>query len=48
MSVKELALDQKLTYGEIEKQLSKEGASLLVESLKKIENGTAKFLKKIS
>jgi len=42
--VKELDLDQNITYGEVEKKLSIAGASLLIESLKKIENGKAKFI----
>ena len=47
LSVKELDLDQNITYGEVEKKLSVVGASLLIESLKKIENGKAKFIDQI-
>jgi len=42
--VKEIDLDQNITYGEVEKKLSIAGASLLIESLKKIEDGEAKFI----
>ncbi len=41
---KELELDQNKTYGEIEKLLSKEGANLLIESLKIIKAGNSKFI----
>ena len=44
LSVKELDLDQNITYGEVEKKISIAGASLLIESLKKIEDGEAKFI----
>jgi len=44
LSVKELDLDQNITYGEVEKKLSIVGARLLIESLKQIENGKAKFI----
>ena len=44
LSVKELDLDQNITSGEVEKKLSIAGASLLIESLKKIENSKAKFI----
>ena len=44
LSAQELHLDQNVTYGEIEKKLSVLGADLLIESLKKIENGKAKFI----
>jgi len=44
LSVKEIDLDQNITYGEVEKKLSIAGASLLIESLKKIEDGEAKFI----
>ena len=47
LSVKELDLDQNATYGEIEKKLSVIGASLLIESLKKIENSKAKFIDQV-
>ena len=41
---KELELDQNKTYGEIEEQLSIEGANLLIESLKIIKAGNSKFI----
>ena len=41
---KELKLDQNKTYGEIEEQLSIEGANLLIESLKIIKAGNSKFI----
>ena len=47
LSAKELDLDQTTTYGEIEKKLSELGASVLIESLKKIENGKAKFIDQV-
>ena len=47
LTKKELDLDQKATYEEIEKELSKMGANLLIESLKSIENGNAKFSEQI-
>ena len=47
LSAKELDLDQTTTYGEIEKKLSELGASVLIESLKKIENGKAKFVDQV-
>ena len=47
LSAKELDLDQTTTYGEIEKKLSELGASALIESLKKIENGKAKFVDQV-
>ena len=47
LSAKELDFDQTTTYGEIEKKLSELGASLLIESLKKIENGKAKFVDQV-
>ena len=47
LSVKELDLDQNVTYGEIEKKLSVIGADLLIEGLKKIENGKAKFIDQV-
>ena len=43
LNTKELILDENSTYGETEKKLSKLGAALLIESLKKIESGKAKF-----
>jgi len=47
LSVKELDLDQNVTYGEIEKKLSVIGAGLLIESLKKIENEKVKFIDQV-
>ena len=41
---KELTLNSNVTYGEIEKELSKVGANLLIESLKIIESGNPKFI----
>tara|TARA_B100000586_G_scaffold266094_1_gene238709 strand:+ start:584 stop:1504 length:921 start_codon:yes stop_codon:yes gene_type:complete len=41
---KEIELDQNKTYGEIEEQLSIEGANLLIESLKIIKAGNSKFI----
>ena len=43
LSTKEIDLDQNATYGEIEKKLSKMGADLLIESLRKIEDKNTKF-----
>ena len=40
---KEIDLDWNATYGEIEKKLSKMGADLLIESLRKIEDENIKF-----
>ena len=47
LSAKELDLDQAATYGEIEKKLSDLVASTLIESLKTIENGKAKFVDQV-
>ena len=47
LSVKELDLDQNVTYGETEKKLSIIGADLLVESLKNIVSGKSKFIDQI-
>ena len=47
LAVKELNLDQNSTYGETEKKLSIMGANLLVEELKKIEEGISKFTDQI-
>ena len=47
LATKELELDQSSTYGEIEKKLSNIGADLLIESLKNIEDGEAKFTDQI-
>ncbi len=47
LTSKELALDQNAIYGEIQKKLSLIGSDLLIESLKNIENGKAKFINQI-
>jgi len=47
LASKELALDQNATYGEIQKKLSLMGSDLLIESLKNIENGKAKFIDQV-
>tara|TARA_B100000029_G_scaffold223557_1_gene221521 strand:+ start:2569 stop:3489 length:921 start_codon:yes stop_codon:yes gene_type:complete len=44
---KELSLDPNMTYGEIEEKLSIIGANLLIEGLKKIERGEAKFVDQV-
>ena len=41
---KEFELDKNATYGEIKKKLSLEGANLLIQNLKNIENGNSKFI----
>ncbi len=41
---KKFDLDKNATHGEIEKKLSSEGANLLIQSLKSIENGNSKFI----
>ena len=41
---KEFELDKNENHGEIEKKLSFEGANLLIQSLKSIENGNSKFV----
>jgi len=48
LSIKELDLDQKATYGEIEKKLSEMGADLLIESLGNIKNDNARFKEQIN
>ena len=47
LASKELTLDQNATYGEIQKKLSLIGSDLLIESLKNIENGKAKFINQV-
>jgi len=47
LTFKELDLDQNATYGEVEKKLSEMGASLLIESLKNIENSNLRFTEQI-
>jgi methionyl-tRNA formyltransferase len=44
LASKEIELNQNATHGEIEKKLSIMGADLLVENLKKIEEGNLKFI----
>ena len=44
LASKELVFGQSATYGEIQKKLSLMGSNLLIESLKNIENGKAKFI----
>ena len=44
---KEMELSQSSTHGEIEEQLSKVGADLLIKSLENIENGRAVFTEQI-
>ena len=43
LTTKEFELDQNATHGDIEKKISIEGANLLVQNLKSIEAGEAKF-----
>jgi len=47
LASKELALDQRAIYGEIQTKLSLIGSDLLIESLKNIENGKAKFIDQV-
>ena len=44
LASKEIELNQNATHGEIEKKLSIMGADLLVENLKKLEEGNLKFI----
>jgi len=44
LASREFTLDKNLTYGEIEKKLSLDGANLLIKSMKTIEIGNAKFI----
>ena len=44
LATKEFELDQNATHGDIEKKISIEGANLLVQNLKSIEAGEAKFI----
>ena len=44
LTSKEIKLDSNAIYGEIEKKLSEIGATLLIETLKKLENGKAEFI----
>ena len=47
LASKELILDQHAIYGEIQKKLSLMGSDLLIESLKNIEKGKAKFIDQV-
>jgi len=47
LASKELVFGQNATYGEIQKKLSLMGSNLLIESLKNIENGKAKFIDQV-
>ena len=47
LASKELVLDQHAIYGEIQKKLSLMGSDLLIESLKNIEKGKAKFIDQV-
>ena len=48
LGTEEIELNKNATYGEIEKELSIIGANLLIESLKTIEIGKAKFIEQDS
>ncbi len=47
LTSKEIELDQKATHGEIEKKLSIMGANLIVENLKRLEEGNLKFIEQV-
>jgi len=47
LTSKEIELDQNATHGEIEKKLSIVGANLLMESLKRFEEGNLKFIDQV-
>jgi len=47
LTSKEIKLDSNAIYGEIEKKLSEIGATLLIETLKKLENGKAEFIDQV-
>ena len=47
LASKEIELNQNATHGEIEKKLSIMGADLLVENLKKLEEGNLKFIEQV-
>ena len=47
LASKELVFGQSATYGEIQKKLSLIGSDLLIESLKNIEKGKAKFIDQV-
>ena len=44
LTKKEFDLDKSITFGEMEKKLSEEGANLLVNSLETIKNGNPRFI----
>jgi len=44
LASREFELDKNSTHGETEKKLSLEGANLLIQNLKDIENGNSKFI----
>ena len=44
LASKEFELDKNKNHGEIENELSLEGANLLIQSLKSIDNGNLKFV----
>ena len=44
LASKEFELDKNAIHGDIEKKLSIEGANLLIQNLKDIENGNSKFI----
>ena len=47
LTSKEIKLDSNAIYGEIEKKLSEIGATLLIETLKKLQNGKAEFIDQV-
>ena len=47
LASKEIELDQNATHGEIEKKLSIMGANLIVENLKRVEEGNLKFIEQV-
>jgi len=47
LASKEIELNQNITHGEIEKKLSIMGANLLVENLKRLEEGSLKFVEQV-
>ena len=47
LASKEIELDQNATHGEIEKKLSIMGANLIVENLKRLEEGNLKFIEQV-
>ncbi len=44
---KEIVINENSTFGEIEKKLSKLGADLLIESIKTLQSGKAKFFEQV-